>query len=82
MSAGKTQLARALTDTTIKNLKPDPVGPYRVPDQRCKGLAVRIATDGGKTWDLSFRIKGKPAAARLSPSPLARAKRTQASPVT
>ena len=34
------------------------LGPYRVPDQRCKGLALRVATDGRKTWDLSFRLKG------------------------
>ena len=32
---------------------------YRVPDLRCKGLALRVATDGGKTWDLRYRIKGE-----------------------
>jgi integrase len=58
MSAGKTRPARTLNVGIIKNLKPDPAGPYRVPDQRCKGLALRVATDGGKTWDLTFRIKG------------------------
>jgi integrase len=25
---------------------------------RCKGLALRMASDCGRTWDLSFRIKG------------------------
>ena len=31
--------------------------PYRVPDQRCRGLAIRVATSGAKTWDLAYRIK-------------------------
>jgi hypothetical protein len=26
--------------------------PYRVSDQRCVGLAVRVAPSGVKTWDL------------------------------
>jgi integrase len=34
-------------------------GAYRAPDLRAKGLALRVATDGGKTWDLAYRIKGK-----------------------
>jgi integrase len=59
MSAGKTRPARALNAGIIKNLKPDPAGPYRVPDQRCKGLGLRVAPDGGKTWDPVYRIKGK-----------------------
>jgi hypothetical protein len=25
---------------------------------RCKGLALRVAVDGGKTWNLAYRIKG------------------------
>jgi integrase len=29
-----------------------------VRDQLCRGLAIRVATDGGKTWDLAFRLKG------------------------
>jgi Arm DNA-binding domain len=56
--AEKTRKAQALTDTAIKAMKPDALA-YRVPDMRCKGLALRVATDGGKTWDLSYRIKGK-----------------------
>jgi hypothetical protein len=35
-----------------------PVDAYLVTDLRCKGLALRVAADGGKTWNLSFRIKG------------------------
>jgi integrase len=54
-----TRKARALTDTAIKAMKPDPDAAYRAPDLRCRGLALRVATDGGKTWDLAYRIKGK-----------------------
>jgi integrase len=46
-----------LTAKAIEAFEPDPVGAYRVRDLRCKGLALRVAPDGGKTWDLGFRIK-------------------------
>ena len=49
--------AQVLTDKAIKAFKPDAVA-YLVTDLRCKGLALRVAADGGKTWNLSFRIKG------------------------
>jgi hypothetical protein len=39
---------------------------YRVPDQRCKGLAVRVAPNGTKTWDLAYRIRGTSKMRRLS----------------
>ena len=55
--AGLTRPAAALTHRTIETLKAR-TAPYRVPDTRCKGLAVRVATSGLKTFDLSFRIKG------------------------
>ena len=51
--------AQTLTAKAIEALKPDPNGvAYRVPDTR-KGLALRVAADGGKTWELAYRIKGK-----------------------
>ena len=56
--AEKTRKAQALTDTAIKAMKPDAVA-YRVPDLRAKGLALRVGRDGGKTWNLAYRIKGK-----------------------
>jgi integrase len=56
--AGATMTRKALTARAIDALRPDPAGPFRVPDARCKGLAIRVAPDGGKTWDLAFRIKG------------------------
>jgi integrase len=40
--------------------------PYRVSDQRCKGLAVRVAPSGMKTWDLAYRIRGTRKMRRLS----------------
>jgi integrase len=40
--------------------------PYRVPDQRYKGLAVRVAPSGVKTWDLAYRIRGSSKTRRLS----------------
>lgn len=56
--SGTSRPPQALTSKTIEALKPDQAGPYRLPDSRCKGLAVRVARDGGKTWDLTFRVKG------------------------
>src|ERR1700722_7367351 len=52
-----TRTAQSLTAKTIEAMKPSETA-YRAPDLRCKGLALRVATDGGKTWDLGFRIKG------------------------
>ena len=37
-----------------------------MPDQRCKGLAVRVAPSGVKTWDLAYRIRGTGKMRRLS----------------
>lgn len=54
--AGKTKNATALTHRTIDALKPEQ-NPYRVPDVRCVGLALRVATSGKKTWDFSYRVK-------------------------
>jgi integrase len=47
---------QVLTDKAIKAFMPDAVA-YLVTDLRCKGLALRVAASG-KTWNLSFRIKG------------------------
>jgi hypothetical protein len=55
--AGLTRGAQLLTHRTIETLRPAEA-PYRVPDQRCKGLAVRVAPSGVKTWDLAYRIRG------------------------
>jgi integrase len=55
--AGLTKEAVALTHRSIEAMKPESA-PYRVPDSRCTGLAVRVASSGVKTFDLAFRIKG------------------------
>ena len=40
--------------------------PYRIKDQRCAGLALRVAPSGVKTWDLTFRIRGSAKIRRIS----------------
>jgi hypothetical protein len=63
--AGLTRGARLLTHRSIETLRPAEA-PYRVPDQRCMGLAVRVAPSGVKTWDLAYRIRGTGKMRRLS----------------
>jgi hypothetical protein len=55
--SGGTKPASALTHRNIEALKAEAL-PYRVPDARCTGLAIRVATNGAKTYDFNFRIKG------------------------
>ena len=63
--SGLTRGAQLLTHRAIEALRPGEA-PYRVPDQRCKGLAVRVAPSGMKTWDLAYRIRGTAKVRRLS----------------
>ena len=63
--AGLTRGAQLLTHRSIETLRPAEA-PYRVTDQRCKGLAVRVAPSGVKTWDLAYRIRGTAKMRRLS----------------
>src|SRR5271170_3821447 len=63
--AGLTRGAQLLTHRTIETLRPAEA-PYRVSDQRCIGLAVRVAPSGVKTWDLAFRIRGSAKVKRVS----------------
>ena len=63
--SGRTKARQQLTAVAIDRLKPE-AAPYRVPDTRTKGLALRVAPDGGRTWDLAFRIKGSAKVKRLS----------------
>jgi integrase len=55
--AGLTRKAVALTHRSIEAMTAQGA-PYRVPDARCPGLAVRVAADGARTFDCAFRIKG------------------------
>ena len=63
--SGLTRGAQPLTHRSIEALRPAEA-PYRVSDQRCKGLAVRVAPSGLKTWDLAYRIRGTGKMRRLS----------------
>jgi len=63
--SGHTREAASLTQRSIDALRPGESA-YRVPDQRCIGLAVRVAPSGIKTWDLAYRIRGSPKTRRLS----------------
>jgi integrase len=63
--SGLTRGAQMLTHRGVETLRPGEA-PYRVPDQRCNGLAVRVAPSGVKTWDLAYRIRGTAKTRRLS----------------
>jgi integrase len=48
----------ALTDTAVRNAKPDPGGkPYSMADAR--GLSLLVQPNGGKWWRLRYRFGGK-----------------------
>jgi integrase len=63
--AGLTLAAVSLTHRAIEAMRPKQA-PYRVPDQRCIGLAVRVPPSGLKTWDLAYRIRGSGKVRRVS----------------
>ncbi len=65
IGSGLTKDKLLLTQKTIEGLRPA-TEPYRIADQRCTGLAVRVATNGVKTWDLAFRISSTKLTKRLS----------------
>ena len=55
----------SFTHRAIEALRPSDT-PYRVSDQRCVGLAVRVAPSGIKSWDLAYRIRGSGKVRRVS----------------
>jgi integrase len=55
--AGLTRKAVALTHRSIEAMGVQGA-PYRVPDAKCPGLAIRVAADGSKTFDCAYRVKG------------------------
>jgi integrase len=63
--SGLTRGTVSLTHRSISALRPTEA-PYRVSDQRCIGLAVRVAPSGIKTWDLAYRIRGSGKVRRVS----------------
>lgn len=63
--SGLTRGATSLTQRSIEALRPAETA-YRISDQRCIGLAVRVAPSGIKTWDLAYRIRSSGKTRRLS----------------
>jgi integrase len=63
--SGLTRGMVSFTHRAIEALRPSDT-PYRVSDQRCVGLAVRVAPSGVKTWDLAYRIRGSGKVRRVS----------------
>lgn len=63
--SGLTRNAVSLTYRSIETLRKAET-PYRVPDLRCIGLAVRVSPNGLKTWDLAYRIRGSGKVKRVS----------------
>lgn len=57
IGSGKSRDKVVLTHRSIEAMKPA-AEPFRVPDLRCPGLAIRVAPSGLKTWDAAFRIRG------------------------
>lgn len=58
----------ALTHRGVDALRADKTA-YRIVDQRCPGLAVRVAPSGLKTWDVAFRVRGHGKVRRVSLGP-------------
>ncbi len=63
--SGLTRGVVSLTSRSIEALRRAETA-YRVSDQRCIGLAVRVAPSGLKTWDLAYRIRGSGKMRRVS----------------
>jgi integrase len=53
--ANRQALARALTDSTIKGIRPPAAGRIEVADLRCAGLAFRVTAAGVRSWCFRFR---------------------------
>src|SRR3954466_7436793 len=63
--SGLSRPPKVLTHRLLESLRPG-MSPYRIPDARTRGLALRVATDGRKTWDCAFRITGAGKVRRIS----------------
>jgi integrase len=55
----------ALTHRLLESIKAERVA-FRIPDARCKGLAVRVAPSGTISFDLAFRVAKSNAYRRIS----------------
>lgn len=61
----RTRQRTALTHRFLTSVKPEAAA-FRVPDERCAGLAVRVAPSGAITFDLAYRIAKSKKFRRLS----------------
>src|SRR5258708_5589327 len=53
--ASRHALAQALTDSTIKGIRPPKAGRIEVADLRCAGLAFRVTSANVRSWCFRFR---------------------------
>lgn len=53
-------MAKTLTDTLLKSLKPDPKKRLEVPDAATDGLYIVVQPTGGKSWAVRYRMDGRP----------------------
>jgi integrase len=60
---------RALTDASVKRLKPPVAGQIDVFDQGYPGLALRVSYGGGKSWVYFYRLGGKLRRMTIGPYP-------------
>lgn len=58
-------MKRRLTSVVLATLRPK-TGAYYVSDEQQTGLRVRVAPSGVLTWNLAYRIKGRPTAKSVS----------------
>ena len=64
--SGKIRGRVVLTARYIDSLKPDPPRPLSDKGHAHRGLSLRVAQSGEKSWDLSYRVKGDPKVRHLS----------------
>ena len=72
-STGKAWPPKALSATTVHNVKPK-AAPYKLADE--KGLLLLVQPSGGMLWRMKYRVDGRDDASiakrikkKLSPSP-------------
>jgi hypothetical protein len=59
-------LQKALTDAFILALEAPAKGRTEVADTRCVGLALRVTSNGAKSWSFRFRARGATSPSRVT----------------
>src|SRR5205823_6578619 len=57
---------KILTDAFIAKLTPPASGRIEIADLRCSGLAIRVTSNGAKSWSFRYRARGASAVSRLT----------------